>query len=192
MILRVITGKYKGRKLEAPEDYNVRPTTDKVKEAVFDILMNDIYGSTCCDLFAGSGSLGIEALSRGAQMCWFCDSDRNSIRLIKKNISIVGASSEARVVTGDYKKCLRKIDGKIDIFFVDPPYESGLYETVLSQIDILDLLSDEGIIITEHDSRQDMPDQIGNLVKTKVKKYGRTVLSLYTKMKTDKLAGGEE
>ena len=191
--MRVITGKYKGRKLEAPEDYNVRPTTDKVKEAVFDILMNDIYGSICVDLFAGSGSLGIEALSRGAEKCYFCDSDRNSIRLIKKNIHIVGAEKDSIVLTGDYRKCLRKIKDKVDIFFVDPPYEAGLYESCLSNIEILDLLSDDGIIITEHDSRLEMPESSDDLIKIKDRRYGRTTLSLYMKKNSDDLdAGGEE
>ena len=184
--MRVITGEYKGRKLEAPEDYNVRPTTDKVKEAIFDIIMNDVYGSVCMDLFAGSGSLGIEALSRGASKCYFCDSDRNSIRLIKKNIAIVGAKEKSVVISGDYKKALRKADDKIDIFFVDPPYESGLYEPCLSQIEILDLLSDDGIIITEHDSRTDMPESVGSIVKFKERKYGRTMLSMYRKQDTEK------
>lgn len=184
--MRVITGEYKGRKLEAPEDYNVRPTTDKVKEAIFDIIMNDVYGSVCMDLFAGSGSLGIEALSRGADKCYFCDSDRNSIRLIKKNIAIVGAKEKSVVIAGDYKKALRRADEKIDVFFIDPPYESGLYETCISQIDILDLLSDDGIIITEHDTRFAMPDSVGNIVKVKERKYGRTMLTLYSKQSGDK------
>lgn len=179
--MRVISGEYKGRKLEAPLDMRVRPTTDKVREAVFDIIMNDIYGSVFCDLFAGSGAMGIEALSRGSRFCWFCDSDRDSIRLIKKNIISVGAKDMARVIAGDYKKALRKINGKIDIFFIDPPYESGLYESCLSQIEILDLLSDEGIIIAEHDIRNEMPESTGYLDLIKEKKYGKTALSIYRK-----------
>ena len=190
--MRIITGEFKGRKLEPPEDYNVRPTTDKVKEAVFDILMNDIYGSICIDLFAGSGSLGLEALSRGAEKCYFCDSDRNSIRLIKRNIAIVGAKDRSVVLTGDYKKCLRKISDKADIVFIDPPYDSGLYEPSLSQIEILDLLSDDGIIITEHDSRLDMPEEVAGFTRIKEKKYGRTVLSIYGKRQGEEPAGGEE
>ena len=190
--MRVIAGKYKGRKLEPPEDYNIRPTTDKVKESVFDILMNDIYGSICCDLFAGSGSLGIEALSRGAAKCWFCDADRRSVALIKRNIAAVGAKDDSVVITGDYRKALRKITDKIDVFLIDPPYESGVYESCLAQIEILDLLADEGIILTEHDSRYDMPDTCGDLIKVKERRYGRTELSFYMKKLSDQSSGGEE
>lgn len=179
--MRVIAGKYKGRKLEAPLDMSVRPTTDKVKEALFDIIMAYVPGSVFCDLFAGSGAIGVEALSRGADKCWFCDSDRASIRLVKFNLRTCGIGDEAKVITGDYKKALRKVSGKVDIFFIDPPYESGVYESCLSQIEILDLLTDDGIIITEHDSRTDMPDETDMLVKSRDYRYGKTVLSVYRK-----------
>ncbi len=183
--MRVIAGKYKGRKLEAPLDMSVRPTTDKVREALFDILMSDVPGSVFCDLFAGSGAIGIEALSRGAEKCWFCDADRASMRLIKTNLRICGAGEEARTVTGDYRKALRKIQDKVDVFFIDPPYQSGVYESCLSQIEILDLLSDDGIIILEHDLRTDTPDETDGLEKVKDHRYGKTVLSIYRK-KSDK------
>ena len=89
--MRVITGDYKGRKLETPEGWDIRPTSDKVKESIFNILMNDTYGAVFCDLFSGTGSLGIEALSRGAERCYFCDSSRESIRLTIHNLKHVGA-----------------------------------------------------------------------------------------------------
>lgn len=179
--MRVISGKYKGRKLEAPEGMGVRPTTDKVREAIFDIIMNEVYGSVFCDLFAGSGAMGIEALSRGASFCYFCDSDRDSLRLVRTNISYVGAKEKSRVIAGDYKKALRRIDRKVDIFFIDPPYQAGLYESCLSQIEILDLLSDDGIIIAEHDTRQEMPEDYGVFTKIKDRRYGRIGISIYTK-----------
>ena len=179
--MRVIAGEYKGRKLEPPLDFSVRPTTDKVREALFDIIMGDIEGAVFCDLFCGSGAVGIEALSRGASFCWFSDRDRDSVRLTKTNIISVGAKEKSRVINGDYKKALRKIEGKVGIFFIDPPYEAGLYESCLSQIELLDLLTDDGIIITEHDSRQEMPEKHGVFQKIKVKRYGRTVLSIYAK-----------
>ncbi len=179
--MRVIAGIYKGRKLEAPLDMSVRPTTDKVKEALFDIIMADVPGAVFCDLFAGSGAIGIEALSRGAEKCWFCDADRMSIRLVKANLRTCGIGDEARIVTGDYKKTLRKITDKVDIFFIDPPYESGVYESCLSQIEILDLLTDDGIIITEHDSRTEIAEETDTLEKVRDHRYGKTVLSVYRK-----------
>ena len=179
--MRVIAGIYKGRKLEAPLDMSVRPTTDKVKEALFDIIMADVPGAVFCDLFAGSGAIGIEALSRGAEKCWFCDADRMSIRLVKANLRTCGIGDEARIVTGDYKKTLRKITDKVDIFFIDPPYESGVYESCLSQIEILDLLTDDGIIITEHDSRTEIAEETDTFEKVRDHRYGKTVLSVYRK-----------
>ena len=91
--MRIITGEYRGRKLETPIGYDVRPTTDKVKEAIFNLLQNDIYGAVCVDLFAGTGSLGLEALSRGAEKCYFCDNARASLNLIKTNVKICKALS---------------------------------------------------------------------------------------------------
>ncbi len=179
--MRVIAGKYKGRKLEAPLDMSVRPTTDKVKEALFDILMGETDGAVFCDLFAGIGAIGIEALSRGSEKCYFSDSDRVSVRLIKTNLRTCGIKEEAQVFACDYRKALRKIPEKVDIFFIDPPYESGVYESCLSQIEILDLLADDGIIITEHDSRTDMPEQTDTLERVKDHRYGKTVLSIYRK-----------
>lgn len=183
--MRVIAGKYKGRKLEAPLDMSVRPTTDKVREAVFDILMNDVSGAVFCDLFAGSGAMGIEALSRGASKCILCDSDRVSIRLIRTNLRICGAGEEAVVMTGDFRKCLRRIKEKVDIFYVDPPYDAGLYGASLSQIEILDLLSDDGIIIAEHDSRTEVPESTDYLEKVKDHRYGKTTVTVYRKKAED-------
>ena len=155
--MRVITGEYRGRKLETPENYDVRPTSDKVKEAVFNLLMNDTYDAVFCDLFAGTGSLGIEALSRGARLCYFGDNSRDSIRMIHHNLAHVGAEEKAVVIPGDYKKVLNRLNEKIDVFLIDPPYRAGLYENCLEQIDTLDLLAPDGIILTEHDSRTPMP-----------------------------------
>ena len=101
--MRIIAGDYKGRRLETPRDYSVRPTTDKVKEAMFSILTNDIWGSRVLDLFAGTGSLGLEALSRGASECVFADQSRDSLRIIRNNIEHCGAGGKAKVVQGDYR-----------------------------------------------------------------------------------------
>jgi 16S rRNA (guanine966-N2)-methyltransferase len=180
--MRVITGKYKGRKLETPVDESVRPTSDKVKEAVFDLLMNDIYGSVCCDLFAGTGSLGIEALSRGAERCYFGDISRASIKLIYTNVEKCGAQDDAVIITGDFKRVLRKIHEKVDIFFIDPPYRSGLYEKALETIHFLDLLSDDGIILAEYDSNNVPPEQVEGFVRYRERKYGKTTVGLYRRM----------
>jgi RNA methyltransferase, RsmD family len=177
--MRIITGEYRGRKLETPIGYDVRPTSDKVKEAVFNVLMNETYGRICVDLFAGTGSLGLEALSRGAARCYFCDNSRDSIKIIKENIRRCGAEDKSVVKAGDYAKALGAIKEQADIFFIDPPYKAGLYEKCIGLIDSLDLLSKEGIILAEHDARDEVPDRAGDLVKVREKKYGKTMISFY-------------
>lgn len=177
--MRIITGQYRGRKLESPVGNDVRPTTDKVKEAIFNLLMLEVQDSICVDLFAGSGSLGLEALSRGATRCYFCDNSRSSINLIKENIKKCKAEGESVVIAGDYSKALSRLEEKIDIFLLDPPYREGMYEKCLSQIDSQNLLSDGGTIIAEHGSRDILPEHIGQLEKIKVRKYGTMSVSVY-------------
>lgn len=178
--MRIITGEYRGRKLETPVGYDVRPTTDKVKEAIFNLAMQDIWDAVCVDLFAGTGNLGLEALSRGAKRCYFCDNARESINLIKTNIKKCKAEERAVVLAGDYAKTLSRIKEKADVFFLDPPYRDGLYEKCLALIDSLDLLTEDGIIIAEHEVRDPMPMQVGRLAKVKERTYGRIQVSIYT------------
>jgi len=177
--MRIISGEYRGRKLLTPLNNDVRPTTDKVKEAMFSILMPYTEGANCLDLFAGTGGLGLEALSRGAAHCVFCDKDRASIALIKENIKRCGAESKSKVVFGDYMKALEHANEKFDIIIIDPPYYSGIYEKCFANIEKLDLLSDEGIIIAEHEKNGGLSDSFGKYIKIKERSYGKTVLSLY-------------
>ena len=102
--MRIITGDFKGRKIEMPTGYDIRPTTEKVKEAMFSIIGQRIYDSVCVDLFSGTGNLGLEALSRGAEKCWFCDNNRESIRLIRQNIANCRAEEWSELVAGDFEK----------------------------------------------------------------------------------------
>ena len=127
--MRIITGDFKGRRLEMPENYNIRPTTEKVQEAVFSIIAGNLEDAVCVDLFAGTGNLGLEALSRGAKKCYFGDNSRESLALIKRNIAMCRAEDRSRVMPGDFEKVLARLgekDEKIDIFFLDPPYREGL------------------------------------------------------------------
>ena len=177
--MRIISGEYRGRKLESPRNNDIRPTTDKVKEAMFSILMPHLNGARWLDLFSGTGGLGLEALSRGADFCVFCDNDRISVALTKENIKKCGAESKSKVVQGDYMKALEHSDEKFDVIIIDPPYASGIYEKCLSSIEKLDLLDDEGIIILEHEKNVELPISVGKYSKLKERKYGITVLSLY-------------
>lgn len=184
--MRVIAGDYKGRNLESPRDNEIRPTTDKVKEAMFSILMPYLEDGVICDLFAGTGALGLEALSRGAAKCYFCDKDREALSIIRRNIKKCDADQISIVIQGDYMKCLHRLEGnlpdeRIDVFILDPPYMEGLYDKALAAIDLLDLLEDEGIIIVEHPKGLELPETFGKLSKCKERLYGKTQLTLYEK-----------
>ncbi len=177
--MRVIAGDFKGRKLETPIDNSVRPTSDKVKEAMFSILMNDIYDAVICDLFAGSGGLGIEGLSRGARKCYFVDQANNSIKLIKQNVTTCKANEYAEIIQGDYQRALSRIREKVDIFIIDPPYGYGTELKAMELIAEKDLLAEDGKIVVEHEKHDTMPDEVAGFKKIKEKKYGRVVLSIY-------------
>jgi len=179
--LRVITGKYKGRKLESPFGQDTRPTTDKVKEAVFDMIAPWIPDAVCVDLFAGTGALGIEALSRGAERCLFCDHDRSAAALVRKNIAKCGDDAVRRstVREADHRRLLSSIKGKADVFFLDPPYGRGIIPDCLERIEELDLLSDEGIIVAEHEKYDDLPERVGSLGIYRSRRYGKTMVTIY-------------
>ena len=185
--MRVIAGKYKGRKLNTPVGYDIRPTADKVKEALFSILSNDIYGSRVLDLFAGTGGLGIEALSRGASYCAFCDSSRMSLNLVKENIAHCQIEEEVKVVPGDYRKVLEGMAAKIadgleeafDIIILDPPYDQELYDDAFRLISEGGVLAEDGIIVAEHRKEKTLPENFSGFVKQKERRYGSISLSIY-------------
>ena len=145
--MRVISGEYRGRRLKEPADNSVRPTTDKVKESVFNIIQFDIEGRNVLDLFAGTGQLGIECLSRGAKSVTFVDKSRDSLSLVKENLRLCGA--EGRVVCSDSLDFLKCCRTKYDLIFLDPPYSTELLNKSLEIIYSVDILSESGIIICE-------------------------------------------
>ena len=153
--MRVISGSARGRKLKSPENYDIRPTTDKVKESVFNIIQFDIEGRRVLDLFAGTGQLGIECLSRGAAEAVFVDGSRESVKIVKENLKSCGMS--APVFQEDALSFLRRA-GKFDLIFVDPPYDAGLYKSVLEIINLVDILSDGGIIVCEARREKVLPE----------------------------------
>lgn len=177
--MRIIAGDYKGRKLETPLDNKIRPTTDKVKEAIFSIIMPYLDDAICLDLFSGTGNLGLEALSRGANKCYFSDNSRASIKLIGQNIDKCKAQDYSMVLAGDYTKNLARIGEKLDIIFLDPPYEEGLYDNCFKLINEYHLLADEGIIVAEHNSSENMPEELYGFSKLKERKYGTIIISIY-------------
>lgn len=176
--MRVITGSARGRKLKTPENYDIRPTTDNVKESVFNIIQFDIEGRRVLDLFAGTGQLGIECLSRGASSAVFVDQSREAVKIVKDNLKACGLSGT--VVQADAMSFLRTC-GKFDIIFVDPPYDSDLYESVLNTVNSIDILSDGGIIICESRRERALPEMTAPYKKRKEYTYGKVKLCIYTK-----------
>ena len=176
--MRVITGMARGRKLKTPENYDIRPTTDNVKESVFNIIQFDIEGRRVLDLFAGTGQLGIECLSRGAESAVFVDKDRAAIQIVKENLKLCGL--KGTVVQEDALSFLRHC-GRFDIIFVDPPYDSNLYEPVLETVKLVDILSEGGIILCEARRDRALPEMTSPYRKRKEYVYGKVKLCLYTK-----------
>ena len=176
--MKVITGSAGGRKLKTPKNDDVRPTTDLVKQAVFNMLQGDVEGRRVLDLFAGTGQMGIEALSRGAREAVFTDKSRESLRLVKENLSL--CSLEGRVVETDALSFLRRGE-KFDLIFIDPPYDDGLYEPVLKEINLVDNLNEGGIIICEARAKCRLPDMQAPYRRLRDRTYGSVAITLYTK-----------
>ncbi len=174
--MRVITGTARGRKLCEPKDMSVRPTTDMVKEAIFSVVQFDVPGRRVLDLFAGTGQLGIEAISRGARECVFVDNSAASIALVKKNLEI--CKMQAPVIRADALSFLQG-GGKFDLVFVDPPYHAGLYDKVLQTLFSFDMLSKGGIILVESMCGEPMPEPVPPYVFGKSYRYGKISLTTY-------------
>lgn len=176
--MRVISGTAKGISLESLEGTKTRPTLDRVKEALFNILQNDIRDANVLDLFSGSGALGIEALSRGAKFCVMADKSGDAIKIINKNLQKTKLEENAKIIKNDYIKTLESLNQKFDLIFIDPPYAENIAVNAINHITRLNLLSDDGIIILETDEEE---RELENLQKTNVnvydlRKYGRVKL----------------
>ncbi|MBQ8298989.1 MAG: 16S rRNA (guanine(966)-N(2))-methyltransferase RsmD [Clostridia bacterium] len=178
--MRIIAGKKKGLNIKTIEGESTRPTRDMVREALFSILTSKVPDAKFLDLFAGSGAIGIEAISRGASEACFADINPQCIKIIKENISKANFENESRIFNLDYKILLKKIkDEKFDIIFIDPPYNKGFGVDAINKISEYDLLSDDGVIILETDTNEEVPEEIGIYEKYNSKKYGRNILNLF-------------
>ncbi|NMB34310.1 MAG: 16S rRNA (guanine(966)-N(2))-methyltransferase RsmD [Clostridium sp.] len=181
-ILRVISGTARGHKLKTIKGNNTRPTSDRVKESLFSIIAGIIPNSNVLDLYAGTGSIGIEALSRGARLAYFVDKSRGCYALIKDNLENTKLVDRGYVVLADVFSALNRLgrDGnRFDIIFVDPPYGQGLIEETLKYIENNDIIGSRGIIIAEHDINDNIPAIIGGLKRYRQQKYGDTVMSFF-------------
>lgn len=178
--MRIISGKLRGRRLASPSDRRVRPTSDKVKEAIFSMILEYIdQDSVCVDLFSGTGNLGLEAISRGAKRVYFGDRSKDSVALTRQNVKHCQAEDQAVILFGDYARVLDRISEKADVIFLDPPYMEGILTDALQAIMSRELLGPGGVIVAEHGSRECLPDLLFGLAKKKEKKYGGISVTLY-------------
>lgn len=175
--MRVITGSARGRKLEQLTGEDVRPTTDRVKEAVFSIIQFNIQGRRFLDLFAGSGQMGIEALSRGAKEAVFVDNRRESADIVRRNLKSTGLDANGKVVPMESISYLAFNKEPFDIAFLDPPYGTGLLQSALDNIE--KVMRKGGIVICESPYTEELPERLTEFVKYREYKYGKIKITTY-------------
>lgn len=175
--MRIVGGKYKSRVLSGFDGDKIRPTSDKARESLFNILQNRIYGSEFLDLFCGTGAMGIEALSRGAKSVTFNDADRNSLNLLRKNLEKLGVDEEYEIKNYDALILLERAIKKYDIIFIDPPYKTDLGERAVALS--INALKDDGVVILE--SETPFTVKVDGLTVVDERKYGRARLTFFKK-----------
>ena len=183
--MRITGGQLKGRPLISAKGSAIRPASDKVRQALFNIIGHDLTGSVVLDLFAGTGAYGFEAVSRGAKHAIFIDNSSEALLIIKKNISRLGVSEQCQIkqqdiVAGDFFKTAEK-DGSFDIVFIDPPYRQGFIVPVLNKVCYSDFLSLDGVVVAETSKEECLPERAGSLTLWQVRRYGSTCLWFYLK-----------
>jgi 16S rRNA (guanine966-N2)-methyltransferase len=176
--MRITGGTGRGRRLKVPAGPHVRPTSDKVKQALFNIIGGRIDGAAFLDLFAGAGGIGIEALSRGAGRVTFVDNSRESLKIIKSNVEQAGFADRAQIVFSRAESFLKKPSGPHDIIFLDPPYAMEL-EPLLDLIANSGIVKPGGDVVAEHFKKQPSPSRAGTLTLYREARYGDTVLAFY-------------
>ncbi len=181
--MRIVAGKFKSRLIKAPQGQNTRPTSDRVKESLFNILGSKVYNAICLDLFAGSGNLGLEALSRNAKKCIFVDHDLQAIRTIKENIVALQVNDQTKVLYMDYQKALRLLKEPFDLIFLDPPYRYSVLDDILKTLEEKNLLSDDAIIVYESAMHTNIDPDYYLGYELKKYQYGDTILNLLQKKK---------
>lgn len=179
--MRVITGKARGVQLKTPDGLLTRPTTDRVKEALFSIIHFEIPGAKVLDLFGGTGQLGIEALSRGAKSAVFVDAREEACKLIRENLKRTKLEQGAKVVRSDYLDYLGRCREQYNIVFLDPPYAEVFLENALKRITEIDILQSDGIIVTERPLGKELPWEMEGYSRSRDYKYGKTLLTVYRK-----------
>ncbi|MCD4785247.1 MAG: 16S rRNA (guanine(966)-N(2))-methyltransferase RsmD [Candidatus Eremiobacteraeota bacterium] len=178
--MKVIAGKFKGRNLEFRTRRGLRVTSQKVKEAMFSMIGDNIIKAVVLDLFCGYGTLGIEAISRGAKEVTFVETDTHTVKQLKYFLEQLDVAGQATLIRRDAIKAVKHCkENSFDIVFMDPPYHINYEEKALKVVDKYKIIKPGGICILEHYSKNSIPDRVGDLVKFKEKKYGDTSLSIF-------------
>jgi len=179
--MRVITGKARGITLKTPNGMVTRPTSDRVKEALFSIIQLEIQGARVLDLFGGTGQLGIEALSRGAESCVFVDQSKDACQLIRENLQRTKLQDSAKVLCSDYMQYLKNSRDQFKIILLDPPYAEVFLENSLKMITEIDILQSGGIIVTERPVGKELSLDFPGYTRSKDYRYSSTLLTFYRK-----------
>lgn len=175
--MRVIAGIARNRKLNTLDGEDVRPTIERTKEAMFSAIQFEIEGTDVLDLFAGSGQLGIEALSRGAKSATFVDSSRRSVEVVRNNVLSVGFEGCATIINTQAETFVASTNQKFHIVFLDPPYSKGILQSVLPEVERI--MADGGIIVCEYPYGEQLPQEVGRFTNKRTYKYGKVALAIY-------------
>lgn len=184
--MRVISGSARGRRLKELQGMDTRPTTDKVKESLFNIIQFEIEGRRVLDLFGGTGQLGIEALSRGADHCTFVDMRKEAAALIRENLRLAGLSERSRVVQGDALSFLSSCGEKFDVILLDPPYHTELLEKSVKRVTEFDILREHGIMICESAAERELPALPPPYERGREYRYGKIRLTVCRRAGSDR------
>jgi 16S rRNA (guanine(966)-N(2))-methyltransferase RsmD len=193
--MRIISGVSKGRRLATPKNQILRPTSDRVKESIFNILREQINGKTVLDLFAGTGNLGIEALSRGAKKAFFVEKGRQALRLIQRNLTQCRLEDQSEIIPKDVNRAigiLKQRRESFDLILMDPPYASGLIKRTLMKLNSNPIYHKDSILVIEHDRRELLPPQLDGWDLIREQRVGDTVISFLIPRKNHHTMGAEE
>jgi 16S rRNA (guanine966-N2)-methyltransferase len=180
--MRIISGRAKGKKILSPVGMGTRPTLDRVKESIFDIIQNNVYGSKVLDVFAGTGSLGLEAASRGAKECYLVDKSPESFKFLKQNINNLQFEDTCKCFNMDSYSALNEFAAKgivFDLIFIDPPYLKDMIPPAINIIQEKRLLAEDGLIVTKIDTKEVIFNGTVDIVLTNYRKYGNTTICFY-------------
>lgn len=185
MSLRIISGELKGKRLFSPKGVKIRPTADRIRESIFNILAPRIPDSVVLDLFAGTGALGIEALSRRASFAIFIDSDKEALAVIEKNVSACRLQGRVKIIRADIVKnnaALKNVYPPVDLVFMDPPYNKNLIKPALINLSASRFLQKNALIIIEHAMTETLPEYVEEYTLSDQRRYGKTLVSFLNYM----------